>query len=411
MNDAVITVEGVSKKYCRTIKHTMLYGGTDLGKSFLGLNQNSGSLRNGEFWAVDDVSFELKKGETLGIIGPNGSGKSTLLKMLNGIFMPDKGRIEVRGRVGALIEVGAGFHPMLTGRENIYINGAILGLPKEKIDKKFDEIVEFADIGEFIDAPVKHYSSGMFVRLGFSVAIHCEPQILLVDEVLSVGDIKFQKKCSEKIQKMASEIAVIFVSHSIRQIYRLCNRCVFLSNGVIKGIGSVENVVHSYLNESFSISAIEEEVVVLELIENLKLVEAGIYDKNNMKNRTFEYDMSFTVRAIIESKDVFNDIVGIISILSAEGSVVTIMNTEGLPLDALQMGQNKIECFVKNLRLTPGVYSLQLKFKSKYGYPLLDADLGNFEVCDTPGVLLPRAGYYRERADWSCQNFKCIDGK
>jgi len=193
-SDIAITVDHVSKKYCKSLKRSMLYGVTDIGRNTLGLSSHSGNLRKSEFWAVDDVSFEVKKGETLGIIGPNGSGKTTLLKMLNGIFWPDKGKITVKGRVGALIEVGAGFHPLLTGRENIYINAAILGMTKEEVDEKFDDIVEFADIGDFLDTPVKFYSRGMYVRLGFAVAVHCEPDILLVDEVLAVGDKYLSKE-------------------------------------------------------------------------------------------------------------------------------------------------------------------------------------------------------------------------
>lgn len=153
-----IKVEHVSKKFSKSLRHSMLYGMEDIGHNLIGLSSNSAKLREKEFWAVDDVSFEIKKGDTLGLIGPNGSGKSTLLKMLNGIFWPDKGKITVRGRVGALIEVGAGFHPLLTGRENVYLNGAILGMSKSEIDSKFDRIVEFADIGDFLDSPVKSYS-------------------------------------------------------------------------------------------------------------------------------------------------------------------------------------------------------------------------------------------------------------
>ena len=187
MNDNIsIKVENISKKYCKSLKRSMLYGVKDIARNTIGLSSHSDKLRKGEFWALDNVSFEAKKGETFGIIGPNGSGKTTLLKLLNGIFWPDKGKISVKGNVGALIEVGAGFHPLLTGRENIYINAAILGMTKEETDKKFDVIVEFADIGDFLDVPVKHYSSGMFVRLGFAVAVHCEPDILLVDEVFAV---------------------------------------------------------------------------------------------------------------------------------------------------------------------------------------------------------------------------------
>ena len=214
-DDVAIKVENVSKKYSKSLKRSMLYGIKDIARNTIGLSSNSDKLRKNEFWALDDISFEVKKGETLGIIGPNGSGKTTLLKMLNGIFWPDKGKITVKGKVGALIEVGAGFHPLLTGRENIYINAAILGMTKEEVDKKFDEIVEFADIGDFLDVPVKHYSSGMFVRLGFAVAVHCEPDILLVDEVLAVGDSSFRKKSSERMKHFIKNgnKSIVIVTH------------------------------------------------------------------------------------------------------------------------------------------------------------------------------------------------------
>ena len=185
MSETVMRVENAGKKFSKSLKHMMFYGVQDIARNIIGKNALTENIRTGEFWAVDDVSFELKKGDTLGIIGPNGSGKTTLLKMLNGIFMPDRGIIEVNGNVGALIQVGAGFHPMLTGRENIYVNGSILGMKKTEIDKKFDSMVDFADIGDFLDAPVKHYSSGMYVRLGFSIAS-------------SSRDITFIEYCCEK---------------------------------------------------------------------------------------------------------------------------------------------------------------------------------------------------------------------
>ncbi|MFQ5456593.1 MAG: ABC transporter ATP-binding protein, partial [Nitrospirota bacterium] len=247
MSDTVIKVENVSKKYCRSIKHTMLYGATDLARSFLGLNQHTDILRNGEFWAVDNVNFELKRGETLGIIGPNGSGKSTMLKMLNGIFMPDKGRIEIKGRVGALIEVGAGFHPMLTGRENIYVNGSILGMSKKEMDERFDEIVEFADIGDFIDSPVKHYSSGMNVRLGVAVATCLQPEVLLIDEVLSVGDLSFQNKSLRRLAEIRENAnAVVFVSHNLEHIRNLCQKVLLINKGKVILYGDSDEVLSRY---------------------------------------------------------------------------------------------------------------------------------------------------------------------
>jgi lipopolysaccharide transport system ATP-binding protein len=188
-------------------------------------------LRDGEFYAVRDVSFELRRGECLGLIGHNGAGKTTLLKILNGLIKPDRGRIEMNGRVGALIALGAGFNPILTGRENIYINGSVLGLSKKEIDEKIDEIIEFAEIGDFIDMPVQNYSSGMSVRLGFSIASSLRPDILLLDEVLAVGDIRFVVKCLNRLRDIASDSAVILVSHNMQSISGFCSRVVMLERG------------------------------------------------------------------------------------------------------------------------------------------------------------------------------------
>ena len=244
-----VRVEGVSKKYCKSLKRSMLYGIKDIARNTIGLSSHSDKLRKNEFWALDDISFEVKKGETLGIIGSNGSGKTTLLKLLNGIFWPDKGKITVKGKVGALIEVGAGFHPLLTGRENIYINAAILGMTKKEVDKKFDDIVEFADIGDFLDVPVKHYSSGMFVRLGFAVAVHCEPDILLVDEVLAVGDEGFQNKCFNKIGELRKNgTTTILVSHNMHIISTFTEKAIFLNIGKSKYFRNVAEAIKKYTN-------------------------------------------------------------------------------------------------------------------------------------------------------------------
>ena len=182
----------------------------DLGSELIGRSNSHKDLRKDEFWAVQDVSFELRRGECLGLIGPNGSGKSTLLKMLNGLIKPDKGKITMRGRVGALIELGAGFNPILTGRENVYINGSVLGFNEKEISDKFESILEFADIGEFIDTPVQNYSSGMRVRLGFAVAAHMEPDVLLIDEVLAVGDMGFVIKCLNKMKSIMQKCSSHF---------------------------------------------------------------------------------------------------------------------------------------------------------------------------------------------------------
>jgi lipopolysaccharide transport system ATP-binding protein len=249
MNDIVIKAEHVSKKFCKSLRYVMTYGALDITKDFFSIISKTEELRNGEFLAVNDVSFELKRGETLGIIGHNGAGKSTILKMLNGIYMPDKGRIQINGRVGALIEVGAGFHPMLTGRENIYVSGAILGISKKEIKKRFDDIVDFADIGDFLDTPVKYYSSGMYVRLGFAVAVFCEPDILLVDEVLAVGDKDFQIKCFQKISELVKNgVSIILISHNEYTIVEYTSKALFLKEGKQMFLGESEEAVTHYIN-------------------------------------------------------------------------------------------------------------------------------------------------------------------
>ena len=202
-----------------------------------------------EFWALRNVNFTVEQGEMVGLIGPNGAGKSTALKLISRIIEPTSGQIEVNGRVGALLELGAGFHPDLTGRENIYLNGSILGLSRAQIRQKLDEIIAFAELERFIDVPVKHYSSGMYVRLGFSVAVHTDPEILLVDEVLAVGDAAFHRKCLDRINGIKDQgVTIVFVSHNLNTVRDLCTRGIWLREGCVAGIGPVEKVIDGYLN-------------------------------------------------------------------------------------------------------------------------------------------------------------------
>ena len=203
-----------------------------------------------ELWALNEVSFEVEPGGMLGIIGPNGSGKSTILKLITRILEPTSGKITVDGKVSALIELGAGFHPDLTGRENVYLNGSILGLSQEQMDAKFKEIVEFAELERFINVPLKHYSSGMYMRLGFAIAINVEPDILLVDEVLAVGDESFQKKCLAKIEEFKRQgKTMVFVSHSLETVRKLCDQAIWLEQGEIRSIGSPDKVIYDYLDD------------------------------------------------------------------------------------------------------------------------------------------------------------------
>ena len=254
MADHGIVVENVWKKFHKGELHDSLRDLVPaLAKRLVGRGPSRGELEEGDFWALKDVSFEVKPGEALGIIGPNGAGKSTLLKILNRILRPNRGGVAVRGRVGALIETSAGFHPDLTGRENTFLQGAIMGMRRPEIARKFDKIVEFSGIGEFIDTPVKRYSSGMNARLGFSIAAHLEPEVLLVDEVLSVGDFRFQKKAFTRLQELLSgNMAVVVVSHQLHRIAELCSRAILLRQGEIVHAGPARKCIGVYLTGSES---------------------------------------------------------------------------------------------------------------------------------------------------------------
>lgn len=257
MSSVAVRVDNAGKKFSKSLRQMMLYGAQDMLTGSLGMTRDTGRLRPGEFWAIDGVSFELQRGASLGIIGANGSGKTTLLRMLNGIFMPDRGAIEVHGKVGGLIHVGAGFHPMLTGRENIYVNGAILGLSRKEIDRKFAAIVDFADIGDFLDAPVKQYSSGMYVRLGFAVAVHSDPDILLVDEVLAVGDRDFSLKCYQKMKEIRARGAtIILVSHNEYVIRETTQQCLYLQQGRPRAFGTSEEMISLYIKDGLQKKAL-----------------------------------------------------------------------------------------------------------------------------------------------------------
>jgi ABC-type polysaccharide/polyol phosphate transport system ATPase subunit len=270
MSETVITVEGLSKRYLiahnpESQGHRRYVAFRDvIGRAARNLARKSADMLRGrqvlqgneveEFWALKNVSFEVKQGEVLGIIGRNGAGKSTLLKILSRITDPTEGRVRLQGRVGSLLEVGTGFHPELTGRENIYLNGAILGMTRREISKKFGEIVDFAEVEKFLDTPVKRYSSGMYVRLAFAVAAHLEPEILVVDEVLAVGDAEFQKKCLGKMEDVSRRDGrtVLFVSHNMGAIAELASRAVLLDGGCITIDGSVSEAVSAYLSHDLN---------------------------------------------------------------------------------------------------------------------------------------------------------------
>jgi lipopolysaccharide transport system ATP-binding protein len=310
MNKPIIEVHDLSKKYrygqnvqpYYTLRDTI----TGIFKSPKELLPKAvgGNLEKNEFWALKDVSFEAKEGEVLGIIGPNGSGKSTLLKILSQITPPTEGKAILRGRVGSLLEVGTGFHQELTGRENIYLNGAILGMSRREISKKFDEIVEFSGVEKFLDTPVKRYSSGMVVRLGFAVAAHLEPEILLIDEVLAVGDAEFQKKCLKKMDDIAKGgRTIIYVSHNLVSIKALCNKGIFLEFGKVIEFSSINKTIEKYRKNYFSIEGYQYKSVniISREVKITKVELKGNGTDSIYSNKEFELRVYFSINKPIHA--------------------------------------------------------------------------------------------------------------
>jgi lipopolysaccharide transport system ATP-binding protein len=311
------------------------------------------ALEAEEFWVLNDISFELKKGETLGIIGHNGAGKSTMLKHLSGIMEPTRGKIEVNGRLSALIEVGAGFHPDLTGRENVYLNGVILGMSRAEVKRKFDEIVEFAGLEEFIDTPVKRYSSGMFARLGFSVAAHLEPDILVIDEVLSVGDFAFQRKGLEKMRAIAkSGATVIFVSHNLQAVAEFCQRGILLEKGRIIADGPTDQVVRRYLDTA----SIHEERPARGPVRIAKTAIRGVDGQTGRFAAGQKARVSVTLDAIAPTEKV----AVVIDVFNTEFYEVFNTSSErlGSPPLSLAAGERATCDFDVELNLGPGTYYL-----------------------------------------------------
>ena len=248
-DEPIVVCRGLRKRFCRNLKRSLGYAVRDIAAETVGRRSSPGHLRRDEFWALDDISFTVSRGEMLGLIGENGSGKSTLLKMLNGLMKPDGGSLTLRGEVQALIELGMGFNPVLSGRENVRINASVLGLRKSQIDRALPDIFEFAGIGEFIDAPVQSYSSGMKARLGFAVVSQLDPDVLLIDEVLAVGDTAFQEKCMRRMDALRkSDKAIVFVTHSLYQVEALCDTALWLEHGRVREYGPAKDVVRTYLD-------------------------------------------------------------------------------------------------------------------------------------------------------------------
>jgi lipopolysaccharide transport system ATP-binding protein len=420
VNDTIIKVEGLSKKYRihhrRADRYTALRD--VITEAVTGIfRRNSfavdGSQSSEDFWALSDVSFEVARGEVLGIIGRNGAGKSTLLKILSRITEPTKGRAELNGRVASLLEVGTGFHPELTGRENIYLNGAILGMSRREIKRKFDEIVGFAQIERFLDTPVKRYSSGMYVRLAFAVAAHMEPEILIVDEVLAVGDAAFQKRCLGKIGEVASGgRTVLFVSHNMLAVTSLCKRILLFDKGRIAASGEPSTVVNSYLKEvGSSLSAVRDQIwqdpVTAPGNDRIRVHRVRLDADTNDPGQ--EFTLSTPIKIVIDYWNVVPDAKLFLNLVlySIDGTeILEDWSADNFTGKSVPQGLLQTICRIPGSLLNEGTYRVRIVFFDSESVEILydHQEAAVFSICDIEersinwhGKFL---GFVHPKLDW-----------
>ena len=392
----VIEIKELSKEYrLGTISTGMLtkdissawarFRGKEDPNSLVTINSNSDiHINSDQIWALKDINLEIKQGEILGIIGKNGAGKTTLLKIISRITSPTKGSINIRGRTASLIAVGTGFHPELTGRENIYLNGSILGLRKYEIDQRFDKIVDFSGVEKYIDTPVKRYSSGMYVRLGFSVAAHLEPDILIVDEVLAVGDAEFRQKALGKMEETSKEEGrtVLFVSHNMAAIRQLCNKCILLDKGSLKAIGQTEKIVKNYLgniyesNRSGSNKA-EYQYEKFDDEKDVELIKACVMDTTGLVRNNFSCDEPIKFRFSYNVRKIIHDLYGYFQISTIDEVEIMISVSNDMkvdPINNLPLGLQYVDIVIPPRSLGHGRYfiSMGLSVHNNIDYVLAD---------------------------------------
>lgn len=353
-DEVLVSVDGVAKKFCKDLKASLRYGVQDIGRELLGKSSLT-HLRHKEFWAVSDVSFQLKRGDCLALIGHNGAGKSTLLKMLNGLIKPDKGCIEMKGRISALIELGAGFNPILTGKENIYNNASILGFKKKEIDNLLDEIIEFSEVGDFINMPVRYYSSGMKVRLGFAVASHLKPDVLILDEVLAVGDAGFRIKSFNKIKEVIRNAAVIFVSHSMPTVSRICNYGLYMDHGKALYCGNnLGYAIQKYFD------GFESDKAGIEFNEGAEIKDIVLNHKSVQANEmaSVEFGKDFSLSFSIELKKPLSAFAVQVQVVDKDLKMVGVFQTDDffVPFEPTRL--NRITMEMPNCRFADGDYSI-----------------------------------------------------
>ncbi len=400
MSDAAIRVEGLGKRYrlgqqvgYKTLRETLLVAYHTPTRVLARAVRRSRrpdtppsalAADSSDFiWALKDVSFELKQGEAVGVIGRNGSGKSTLLKILSRITAPTEGRVEIRGRVGSLLEVGTGFHPELTGRENIYLNGAIIGMKKAEIERKFDEIVAFAEIDKFLDTPVKRYSSGMYVRLAFAVSAHLEPEILLVDEVLAVGDAAFQRKCLGKMGDVTKEgRTVVFVSHNMSAVRQLCPTSILLERGTLLQSGPSGETIDAYLQTAESQADSAQSTFADDPKKAFQLLSSRVMTEEGSATRLFSCDRPVVIDLVCRVRNPLPGLYGYLLISRRDGTRVMESDSHDggpNPFDRLPAGTYSVRLTIPARTLGPGDYTVYFNFTST-------SNIEGFNV-DSPGVV------------------------
>lgn len=346
-DEVLIKAESVSKKFCRNLKRSLMYGIKDIMDETTARARQP-ALRRDEFWALENVTFNLTRGECLGLIGPNGTGKTTLLKLINGLIKPDTGRITVRGKVAAIIALGAGFNPILSGRENILISASVLGISKREIIRKFDEIVDFADLHDAIDAPVQTYSSGMYVRLGFAVATMINPDVLLIDEVLAVGDADFRAKCLDRIGQIIKDTAVVFVSHNAAQIQRICNRVLYLEEGRTLFDGNAMMGLSKYMASTNRVSA-----QALIASDSIKSFECSL------EQMVINYDEDLRLNFRIETSDTIETSLCLCNIADRSGDLCAQADFSK-QLQTIPKGASEHAIRLRNIHLSADSYSINI---------------------------------------------------
>lgn len=391
MNDVAIEFDQVWKKFQKGEIHDSLRDLLPAMAGFIFSRNHRGDLHAGEFWALRDVSFQVRHGEALGVIGPNGAGKSTILKLLGGILKPSVGAVKVHGRLSALIEVGAGFHPDLTGRENIYLNGAILGMKRDEIDKKLDEIIAFSGLEDFIDTPVKRYSSGMYARLGFSVAAHVDPEVLLVDEVLSVGDYPFQAKCLQRMKEtMSKGTTVVYISHNIPSVIDLCPRAILLSKGQIQTSGASAEVSRSYYRANAETYRADSQI---------KLDHAELLSAENKPCCAFKAGEWAKLRATVTSTEAATGLIAGCFIKRKDGLILFDVRSDKSAdrYYCFEEGETSVIEVSLRMNLPNGTYFVALNFLHPVeGFQMYEDEMLEFHVT-TPIV----GGYTHLDTKWS----------